>query len=175
MDNFYFIGLSIEKCPNPDCGNIYDVEVHTSQLLQLTIEQKEEKIDDLINKLFAEYFPESALICNKCNSLGIISKQFFCLNLPEYLLLEFEDKNKIKFKTEISIPLYNEEVIKYKFIGAIYKKKIESYSKYFAVIKKNDNIILYDDDKIEENCSIDKINSENPSLAFYQKIKLKDN
>ena len=175
VDNFYFIGLSIEKCPNPDCGNIYDVEVHTSQLLQLTIEQKDEKIDDLINKLFAENFPESALICNKCNSLGIISKQFFCLNLPEYLLLEFEDKNKIKFKTEISIPLYNEEVIKYKFIGAIYKKKIESYSKYFAVIKKNDNIILYDDDKIEENCNIDKINSENPSLAFYQKIKLKDN
>ena len=173
VDNFYLIGLTIEKCANQVCDNIYDVEVLYSQFLQLQIEKEEEKIDDLIDKLFAENFPASALICNKCQSTGIISKQFFCLNSPEYLILELEDRNKINFKTKISIPLYNGENVHYKFIGAIYKKKVESYSKFFAVTKNDDNVILYDDDQIVQNCNFNLINSEKPSMAFYQKIEKK--
>ena len=169
VDNFYLLGLSIEKCPQ--CGHIFNAESINCQFLQLKIEKNEDTIENILNNFFKESFTTSVYQCIDCDSTEKMSKQFFCLNSPEYLLLELEDKNKILFDTEIFIPLYNGEKYCYTFIGAIYKRKYDNHSEYFAVSKKENNISLYDNDTIKNNCDINLINSEMPSMVFYQKLK----
>ena len=176
VDKLYFIGLSIERCANLDkCSHIFNVETIIYRFLQLNLKKNEEKIEDLIADLLNDSYPESAYVCSECNSRGIVCKQLICLNAPEYLLLELEDKGKVYFKSEIYFPLYTGEKVKYEFIGAIYKRKLENGSEFFAVTKNVNNIILYDNDTIINNCSYDFVNSENPSMAFYKKVIINNN
>ena len=175
VDNFYFVGLSIERCANLDkCNHIFYVETIIYGFLQLNLKKNEAKIEELLADYFSETYPDSAYMCNVCDSRGIVYKHLIFLNAPDYLLLELEDKGKVYFNSEISFPLYTGENVKYEFIGAIYKRKLENGSEFFAVTKENNKIILYDKDIITENCSFDLINSENPSMAFYKKV-VKDN
>ena len=178
VDNLYFVGLSIERCANQEnCNHIFNVETVIYRFLQLNLKKNEEKIEELIADLLNDSYPESAYMCSGCDSRGIICKQLICLNAPEYLLLELEDKGKVYFNTEnteIYFPLYTGKNVEYEFIGAIYKRKLDNGSEFFAVTKNGNNIILYDNDTIIENCSFDLLNSENPSMAFYKKVNKND-
>ena len=167
VDYFCFLNLKIRKCQY--CNNILDTEVYQCQLLQLNIKKGENIIDDLIFDHFREKFPKNNLICNQCkNNAQQIYDKLYCLNAPEYLILELEDRSKVYFKDEILLPLYDGTNINYKFIGAIYKRKIDNYSEYYSVCKEENNVILYDNDIFQKGNS-DLINSDNPSMAIYQK------
>ena len=169
VDNFYILQLSIEKCPQ--CGHIYNGEIIPCEFLQLKIVKEVDTIENLISNYFVENYPPTAYQCNDCDSSQIMSRQLFCLNSPDYLLLELDDKNKVIFKTKIFLPMFNGENICYEFIGAIYKTNYETHSEYFAVTKKGNNILVYNNDIIQEVYDINIINSEKPSLAFYKKLK----
>ena len=154
----------------PQCGRVFNVESFYGLFLQLKIEKNEENIQDLLNSFFAENFLPSAYQCSGCNSSELLIQQNICLNAPDYLLLELEDRNKVIFSEIIDIPLFNGDKMVYEFYGAIYKKNYDTYSEFFAVTKKGNNIILYDKDTITELNNFNLVNSPKPSLAFYKKI-----
>ena len=174
MDSFFFLGLQIKKCPG--CTSIIHGQTLQCEFLQLDIKEEKNYINELIDDYFAEQFPEEEYECGICGKISLISSTFYCLNAPNYLIMEFEDKNKVIFKDEIIIPLYDGREVKYKFIGAIYKKKVENHSEFYAINKEKnkegneDIIIIYDNDDIKESKNYSLINSDNPSMAIYQGI-----
>ena len=168
VDNFYILGMIRDNCPQ--CSRVFNVESFYGLFLQLKIEKNEENIQDLLNSFFAENFLPSAYQCSGCNSSELLIQQNICLNAPDYLLLELEDRNKVIFSEIIDIPLFNGDKMVYEFYGAIYKKNYDTYSEFFAVTKKGNNIILYDKDTITELNNFNLVNSPKPSLAFYKKI-----
>ena len=170
VDNFFFILLQCQQC---------DKCKHTSlkplilQLLGLNVQNNQEKIQDLINRKINENY----LYKNKCIKCGNINVKFFkknyFLNLPNYLVLELEDKNKIFFDEVVYIPLFNKKEIKYEFVSCIYKHKSNNISKYNSVIKNKDKNIFEicdnDNDSIISDIDMD-LNVICPSIAVYKKI-----
>ena len=167
IDFFYFLGLDIVKCPQ--CDFILNVETYQCELLQIELINDKNTISELVEEYFALKYEEEKYECKNCESIELITKQFYCLNAPKYLILELEDKNKIIFSDEILIPLYKGESISYRFVGGIYLKKVVNHSEFYAVIKEKEKIILYDNDKVTESSDMDLMNSENPSMVIYQK------
>ena len=167
IDFFYFLGLDIVKCPQ--CDYILNVDTYQCELLQIELKKDKNTISELVEDYFAQKYEEEKYECKNCQSIELITKQFYCLNAPKYLILELEDKDKLFFSDEILIPLYNDEPISYKFVGGIYLKKVVNHSEFYAVIKEKEKIIMYDNDKVTESSDMDLINSENPSMVIYQK------
>ena len=170
VDNFFFILLQYQQCDK--CKHI-SLKPLILQLLGLNVQNEQEKIQDLINRKINE----SYLYKNKCLKCGSINVKFikknYFLNLPNYLVLELEDKNKIFFDELVNIPLFNKKEIKYEFVSCIYKNKSNNISKYNSVIKnKGKNIFeICDDDNenIISNIDMD-LNVICPSIAVYKKI-----
>ena len=106
VDNFYFIILYLSKCTQ--CNNLFGIsDFKISTFLSLDVPNQENNISDLINEFFTPVEGFGNYNCSKC---GCQEKQFlykYCLNLPNYLFLELEDKNKINFSDKISVPLYD--------------------------------------------------------------------
>ena len=123
VDNFFFILLQYQQCDK--CKHI-SLKPLILQLLGLNVQNEQEKIQDLINRKINE----SYLYKNKCLKCGSINVKFikknYFLNLPNYLVLELEDKNKIFFDELVNIPLFNKKEIKYEFVSCIHKSQ-----KYF--------------------------------------------
>ena len=92
----------------------------------------------------------------------------YCLNLPNYLFFELEDKNKIFFSDQISIPLYNGQYYNYQFYACIFKRKINDISSFAAVLNVGNAYFLYSDDRIDPYSS--NIALDCPSLALYKRI-----
>ena len=109
--------------------------------------------------------------CAKCGCKGKKLRQQLCLNLPNYLLLELEDKNKINFSDKIDVPLYNGKNYSYQFFASIYKRKIDSQKSFCEIVKIGNSLYNYTDDKIEKY-SEPNINVDCPSLALYKKISI---
>ena len=167
VDYFCFLGMKIKKCAQ--CSTILDATIIQCQLLQLTIKKDVSIIDDLISNYFDEKYPQENIFCSKCHKTILITcKRLYCLNAPEYLILELEDKNKVLFKDNILLTLYDGKNINYKFVGAIYKKRVDNHDEFYSINKSGNDTILYDNDyfQIVNN---DLINSDNPSMAIYQK------
>ena len=95
--------------------------------------------------------------------------QKLCLNLPNYLILELEDKNKINFSDKIDVPLYNNKNYSYQFFASIYKRTNNNQKSFGCVIKIGNTLYLYSDDEIKE-LSEQNINLDCPSLALYKNI-----
>ena len=170
VDNFFFILLQYQQCDK--CKHI-SLKPLILQLLGLNVQNEQEKIQDLINRKINE----SYLYKNKCIKCGSINVKFikknYFLNLPNYLVLELEDKNKIFFDELVNIPLFNKKEIKYEFVSCIYKNKNNNISKYNSVIKnKNKNIFeICDDDNENIISDIDMdLNVICTSIAIYKKI-----
>lgn len=170
VDNFFFILLQYQQCDK--CKHI-SLKPLILQLLGLNVQNEQEKIQDLINRKINE----SYLYKNKCLKCGNINVKFikknYFLNLPNYLVLELEDKNKIFFDEVVNIPLFNKKEIKYEFVSCIYKNKNNNISKYNSVIKnKNKNIFeICDDDNENIISDIDMdLNVICTSIAIYKKI-----
>lgn len=169
VDNFYLLVMTRDKCPQ--CPRVFNVEAYYGLFLQLKIGKNEEKLEDLLKSFFADTFLPSAYQCSGCNSSELLTQQNICLNAPNYLLLELEDRNKVIFREIIDITLYNEDKIVYEFFGAIYKQRYETYSEFFAITKQGKNLIRYDKDTFTEINDFNMVNSPKPSLAFYKKIQ----
>ena len=167
VDNFYFLILSTSRCPN--CNNLFGIRILVTQFLQLDVNNPQNNISDLINNYFSGKLGLGNYICQNCGLQGQKYKKLYCLTLPNYLILEFVDKNNVMFTNNITLQLYNEEIFHYQYCSSIYKY-IENEEKSFrAVIKTGNDLVLYKDDNIEPY-SQNNINIHRPSMAIYKKI-----
>ena len=166
VDNFYFFILSVSRCPN--CNNLFGVRTQLSQFLQLEVKNPQNYISDLVSYYFCPKLGYGNYNCQNCGLKGQKTKKIYCLNLPNYLILEFEDKNAVNFSDNIFVPLFNGNNITYQFSSGIYKIKKNDISDFVAVFKTGNNYYFYSDDKIEQ-CPKEYINLQCPSLAIYIK------
>ena len=166
VDNFYFFILSVSTCPN--CNNLFGVRTQLSQFLQLEVKNPQNNISDLVSYYFCPKLGYGNYNCQNCGLKGQKTKKIYCLNLPNYLILEFEDKNAVNFSDNIFVPLFNGNNITYQFSSGIYKIKKNDISDFVAVFKTGNNYYFYSDDKIEQ-CPKEYINLQCPSLAIYIK------
>jgi hypothetical protein len=170
VDNFFFILLQYQQCDK--CKHI-SLKPLILQLLGLNVQNEQEKIQDLINRITNESYLYKNK-CIKCSNVNVmfIKKNYF-LNLPNYLVLELEDKNKIYFDEVINIPLFNKEIIKYEFVSCICKNKSNNISKYISILKNKEKNIFEifedDNDNIIFKIHMD-FNLACPSIAIYKKI-----
>jgi hypothetical protein len=164
---FYFIILYLSNCPQ--CNNLFGVsDSQISIFLPLDVPNQENNITDLINQFFVPKLGTGNYNCSKCECKGKKLRYKYCLNLPNYLFLELEDKNKINFTDKISVPLYNGQYCSYQFNACIYKSKINDISSFGMILKMGDSYYRYFDDKIIQYSS--NINLDFPSLALYKRI-----
>ena len=168
VDNFYFFILSVSRCPN--CNNLFGIRSQINQFLQLDVKNPQNNISDLINNYFSPKIGTGNYLCNNCGLRGKKLRTIHCLNLPNYLILEFEDKNTVDFTNDIKLSLFNGTICTYQYLSGIYKfKKNNNITDFVAVIKNGNNHIFYSDDKMEP-CPQSYINLECPSLAIYKKM-----
>ena len=167
VDNFYFLLLRDSKCPK--CNNLYGVRIISANFLQLDVKNPENKIPDLINNYFIPKNVDDNCECKMCGLKGKKIRRLYCLNLPNYLILELEDKNSVTFDENIFIPLFDGTICSYQYFSGIYKFKNQDTIDFVAVIKKGENYCFYHDD-ILDPCENDYINLENPSMVIYKKV-----
>ena len=165
VDNFYFFILSVSRCSR--CNNLFGIRTLVTHFLQLDVKNPQNNILDLINNYFA--IQNGLKNCNKCGIQVQKMKKLYVLNAPQYLILEFEDKNFVNFNSNIMLPLFNGMMCQYEYVSAIYKLKINNITDFVAVFKYNNNLFFYSDDKIY-SCPPNYINSQCPSLAIFKKI-----
>ena len=165
VDNFYFFILSVSRCSR--CNNLFGIRTLVTRFLQLDVKNPQNNILDLINNYFA--IQNGLKNCNKCGIQVQKMKKLYLLNAPNYLVLEFEDKNFVNFNSNIMLPLFNGMMCQYEYVSAIYKLKINNITDFVAVFKYNNNLFFYSDDKIY-SCPPNYINSQCPSLAIFKKI-----
>jgi hypothetical protein len=95
VDNFYFMTLTVSACP--ECNNIFGVRTQISPFLQLDVTNSQNSISQIINNYFCSKIGVGNYVCNNCGFKGKKIRKAYCLNLPNYLVLEFEDKNALNF------------------------------------------------------------------------------
>ena len=117
VDNFFFLIISVSRCPN--CNNLFGVRSQVTQFLQLDVKNPKNNISDLIYSYFSPKIGLGNYVCNKCGLQGKKSKISYCLNLPNYLILEFEDKSSVNFNDNINIPLFNGQMCSYQYLSGI--------------------------------------------------------
>ena len=168
VDNFYFLILSISKCPQ--CGNPFGIhDYHIAQFLQLDVPNPNNTINELINNYFNPNNEIGNYYCQNCSCQGKKMIVKYCLNAPNYLVMEFEDKNRINFSDKIGFTLYNGQNCCYQYYASIYKHKVNNGKSYCAIIKMGNAYYLYSNDSVNQ-CSEQNINSDCPSLAIYKRI-----
>ena len=137
--------------------------------MQLDTPDQETNIKKIIDDYFTTKIGFGDFHCPKCNAQGQKRKNRYCFNLPNYLILEFEDKNRVIFNNTITLPLYNGNKFNYQYFAGIYKRKINEVSTFVAVIKIGNSYFFYSDDNIIQ-CDESYMNLECPSLIIYKKI-----
>ena len=137
--------------------------------MQLDVQKQVNNISDLINEFFTPQIGFSNNHCNNCGCQGKRLRYKCCLNLPNYLFLELEDKNTIKFSDRIFIPLFNGQNHCYQFYACIYKIKINEITSFSALLKVGNDNYLYCNDSIQK-VNLNDISLDCPSLALYKKI-----
>ena len=168
VDNFYFLILNISKCPQ--CGNPFGIhDYHIAQFLQLDVPNPNNTINELINNYFNPNNEIGNYYCQNCSCQGKKMIVKYCLNAPNYLVMEFEDKNRINFSDKIGFTLYNGQNCCYQYYASIYKHKVNNGISYCAIIKMGNAYYLYSNDSVNQ-CSEQNINSDCPSLAIYKRI-----
>ena len=168
VDNFYFFTLSVSRCPN--CKNFFGSRIQVAQFLQLDVPNLQNNIADLIKNYFSTKRKNGNYSCQNCKSQGQALRNLYCLNLPNYLILELEDKDSVNFNSDIILSLFNGVTCSYKFQAGIYKLKMNNITDFVAVFKVQENYFFYSDDKIVP-CNPGYINLQCPSLVIYKKFK----
>ena len=169
VDNFYFLLLYLTKCAQ--CGNPFGIHGYNiCSFFQLNVPNQINNIKELIDDDFTPKPGTGNYNCKKCGCQRNKLVHKYCLNLPNYLFFELEDKNKIFFSDQISIPLYNGQYYNYQFYACIFKRKINDISSFAAVLKVGNAYFLYSDDRIDPYSS--NIALDCPSLALYKRISL---
>ena len=167
VDNFYFLLLTLSKCPQ--CGGLFGIsEFVIATFLQLDVPNEMNNITDLINNFFTPKPGTGNYNCIKCGCQGKKLRHKYCLNLPNYLFLELEDKNKINFTDKIAVPLFNGQFYYYQFYACIYKYKMNDILNFGSVLKVGDAYWNYSDDRVMPYSS--NIILDCPCLALYKRI-----
>ena len=167
VDNFFYLLVNIYKCYN--CGNCLKPKINIFEFLPLNAPKNETNIENIISDYFATKIGFGDFSCPKCHNQGKKRKFTYCLNLPNYLIIEFEDKDKVIFNNMITLPLYDGNKFNYQYFAGIYKRKINDVSSFVAVIKINNIYYFYSDDNITQ-CDESYMNLECPSMIIYKKI-----
>ena len=169
VDNFYFLLLYLTKCAQ--CGNPFGIHGYNiCSFFQLNVPNQINNIKELIDDDFTPKPGTGNYNCKKCGCQRNKLVHKYCLNLPNYLFFELEDKNKIFFSDQISVPLYNGQYYNYQFYACIFKRKINDISSFAAVLKVGNAYFLYSDDRIDPYSS--NIALDCPSLALYKRISM---
>ena len=168
VENFYFLTLKLSKCPS--CGSLFGISgFESASFLQLDVQKEKNNIQDLINEFFKPKFYIGNDFCDNCGNKGKKLRYKYCLNLPDYLFLEFEDKNIINFSDRIFVPLFNGQNYCYQFYASIYKSKVNEIASFSALLKIENFYYDYSDDNIQQ-VNLSNICLDCPSLALYKKI-----
>ena len=167
VDNFYFLLLRESRCS--DCKNLFGTRIIVANFLQLDIINSKNNITNLIKYHFEAKLVKDNSYCTNCKQIVTKSRKLYCLNSPNYLILELEDKNLVNFDDNINIELIDGNKYTYQFVSGIYKFKNINVCDFVAVIKNGNNISFYHDDILEQ-CSEEFINLECPSMVIYKKI-----
>ena len=171
VEKFYFMILNIYNCVK--CNSFFEMKTQINSFLQLDVPNPENEISQLIDKYFSQKKGIGVnCSCPKCGPINQKFKRTFCLNFPEFLILEFEDKNIINFDDNIYLLSYNGQKIYYEYFACIYKFKNNNASNFAAIMKIGNNYfncIEYMIGKWNQT----PIRLESPSMAIYKKIKYK--
>ena len=174
VDNFYFLLLTITKCPK--CNKILNMETGVSSLFSLDstiIESiscliKRELLSDDDNLLYCN----NTYFCPNCNmsTFGTSHKEF--LTTPPFLLLDFYGaiKNVKKFENEINLNDYSLTNIgpkQYKLLAFICQ---DQNNNYIAYIKNNLFWMKYSEENKAEPYNISSLNIFCPHMAIYKGI-----
>ena len=167
VNNFYFLLLFLSRCPL--CGKLFGIHgFKICPFFQLEVPNQVNNINDLITEYFNPITGYGDYHCKECGCQGAKFTYKYCLNLPIYLFLKFEGKNKIDFSDIIKVPLFNGSYYNYQFYACIFKHKINDIASFEAVLNAGNGYYLYSDDKVipfSSNISLDC-----PSLALYKRI-----
>ena len=147
VDYFYFISTTIIRCQF--CKNI--LNFNNNILFSLSIPTANNLN---LQNLMSFYFNKQILniSCSNCNTSSLKEEKFF-INSPQYLIIEFEDKNNIILDNSIDISPYllsNVGPKKYDFFAVISGEIINGKNHFISAIKKNFNYLFFSDN----NCSI---------------------
>ena len=169
VDKCYFLIISLSNCAQ--CQNLCGIQkIEVGQFLPLTVPNSNNNISDLVFNFFTATPGIGEQECENCFNPGKARlRQKYLLNLPQYLFLELEDKNKVSFNEIISIPLFNGKIYYYQFYSCIYKRRINDILTFSAVYKYENSYYQYYND-INEPLPATTIHLENPSLAIYKLI-----
>ena len=169
VDKCYFLIILLSKCAQ--CQRLCGLKkIEVGQFLPLTVPDSNNNISDLVFNFFTATPGIGEQECENCFNPGKARlRQKYLLNLPQYLFLELEDKNKVSFNEIISIPLFNGKIYYYQFYSCIYKRRINDILTFSAVYKYENSYYQYYND-INEPLPATTIHLENPSLAIYKLI-----
>ena len=167
VDNFAFLVLYVSRCPK--CNNLFDVETVDNQFLKLDVIYQKNNISDLINNYFYPKMENGNYHCQNCGLKGKKLKRLYCLNFPNYLILDLDDKNSIDFNENIILPLFDGRMSEYQYLASIYKSNINEVTEFVAIIKNDNDYFYYSNDKIEP-CPNYMVNLEFPSLVIFKKM-----
>ena len=83
--------------------------------------------------------------CQICGLSDIKVREYSCLTLPKYLILDFMDRNvcNINSNQNITIPLYSGTKLNYEYVACIYKKPIYNGYDFTTVIKNGNQYEIY--------------------------------
>ena len=158
---FNFLEFVVKKCAKC-CTNFLERKI--KRVSSLIFKDPNQPIDfsELIKYYFSEKEGYSNFQCQICGPCNKKFRTYYCITLPEYLILDFMDgKNVLNINYNyIAIPSYNEAEVCYQFIACIYKN--QNYTNDFTVAIKNGN-------QYEIFPPNNNNNLGNPSLALYKK------
>ena len=141
---FYFINTNIIKFPFCSCI----IDFGNNILFSISIQtDKNQNLENLIKRYFNQQISNNIITCPDCNQSNLIEERFF-VNSPQYLIIEFENKNNVTLEDTIDLSPYiltNIGPRKYEFFAVISEEKINDKNHYFLGFKKNNNYVFYSD------------------------------
>ena len=123
------------------------------------------KFGSVVSKLqdkFGQSFNEKPICSEVCEFLEKAVPQFDKVECAVFIK---DGTDFIPISSHHSVIKFGDKILDFT------NQQYDNHSEYFAVSKKENNISLYDNDTIKNNCDINLINSEMPSMVFYQKLK----
>jgi hypothetical protein len=142
---FNYLEFIVKKC-----GKCYKnfLERKIQMVPSLIFDAPNQQIDfsQLINDRFlAKDRSGDGFQCQICGLSKIKVREYSCLTLPKYLILDFMDRNvcNINSNQNITIPLYNGTKLNYEYVACIYKKPIYNGYDFTTVIKNGNQYEIY--------------------------------
>ena len=150
VDLFYFINIIIIRCQS--CGGVIDF--NNKILFSISIHTlMNQNLNSLIDCNINKYIVNKNYLCSYCNNSNLKEEKLF-LNFPQYLIIEFENKNNIILNETIVLNPYlmtNIGPKKYDLFAVINEENMNNQKHYILGVKKDkNNYLLYSDN----NCQL---------------------